>query len=433
MAMEPKDSPRSPTAQTVAPESFVALAEAIDEPYLVFDAHQHVAYANQAAIWFTGYPAEELHGLHRSALLQESESDLAQSADDRRGSVIVVVHRDGMLREVACRIVPNGPYTGVLLMPMPGELAHGGSLARYVRALRTLSECARVVVRAGTEMELLREICRTLVEVGGYRFSWIGYMESDGLVNPVAQRGFREGFLASHQVSWLENSPTGHGVIGACIRSRKPAILRNVLTEDRYRPWWQLAREYGFSAVLGVPLIVENEPIGAIAFYAADSGAFGDEETGLLEEVARDLSFGIAARRLRKVNRRTLRALERTVTELQYQKQALDLHAIVCVVGPDGLVEHANRKACLALGVEPRALEGRDYRSFIAPEAHPPEFLDALRKCLEAGEVWQGELAIASPERGVRWMETTVVPFLDPAGRIDRFVMLATDITSLRQ
>ena len=207
MTMEPKDSPRPRTVPWAAPESFAALAEAIDEPYLVFDAHQHVAYANRAAIWFTGYPAEELHGLHRSALLQESESDLAESADARRGSVIVVVHRDGMLREVACRIVPNGPYTGVLLMPMPGETGHDGSLARYVRALRTLSECARVVVRAGTEMELLREICRTLVEVGGYRFSWIGYMESDGLVNPVAQRGFREGFLASHQVSWLENRP----------------------------------------------------------------------------------------------------------------------------------------------------------------------------------------------------------------------------------
>ena len=97
-------------------------------------------------------------------------------------------------------------------------------------------------------------------------------------------------------------------MVGACIRSRKPAVLRNVLTEERYRPWWQLAREYGFSAVLGIPLIVENEPIGVIAFYAADAGAFGDEETGLLEEVARDLSFGIAARRLRKVSARPARA-----------------------------------------------------------------------------------------------------------------------------
>ena len=46
--------------------------------------------------------------------------------------------------------------------------------ARYVRVLRTLSACSRVVIRATDEQTLLDEICRTMVTAGGYTHSWVG-------------------------------------------------------------------------------------------------------------------------------------------------------------------------------------------------------------------------------------------------------------------
>lgn len=433
--MEPTDRSRAKAARsadTAVYRSLAGFVAYLDEPCLLFDSRQQVVYANAAASRFTGYSAEDLLGLHREVILQEPEREHA-GADAVSGErVVVVVHRDGLLREVASRVVSLGDYSGILLMPLAGEAASGGALSRYIRALRTLTECARITVRAETETELLRESCRLLVQVGGYRYCWIGYREADGTVIPVAQRGFREGFLASHQLSWLESAPTGRGVVGTCIRTGKPAVIHNVLDEKRFRPWWQLAREYGIRAGLGLPLTLEGETVGAVAFYAAESDAFGDDETELLQEVVADMAFGIAARRLQKLNRRTRRALQRTVAELQYQKRALDLHAIVCVVGPDGLIDEANRKACRALGVEAEALIGRPYDDFIAFECHPPGFADVLRQQLESGRAWQGGLAIRSPERGIRRMETTVVPFLDPDARIERFVMVATDVTATR-
>jgi len=50
-------------------------------------------------------------------------------------------------------------------------------LARLNRTLRTLYECNQALVRATEENELLRSICRILVEVGGLRMAWVGYRE----------------------------------------------------------------------------------------------------------------------------------------------------------------------------------------------------------------------------------------------------------------
>jgi len=44
---------------------------------------------------------------------------------------------------------------------------------------------------------LLQEVCRIIVEVGGYLMAWVGFAEHDEArtVRPVAQKGFDAGYL----------------------------------------------------------------------------------------------------------------------------------------------------------------------------------------------------------------------------------------------
>ena len=70
-------------------------------------------------------------------------------------------------------------------------------LRRANRALKTLNECNQVLVRSTEELELLKEVCRIIVEVGGYRLAWVGFAENDEekAVLPVAQAGLDDGYL----------------------------------------------------------------------------------------------------------------------------------------------------------------------------------------------------------------------------------------------
>ena len=47
------------------------------------------------------------------------------------------------------------------------------------RALRTISKCNEALVRSGNQEDLLREICKTIVEVGEYQLACINLVQKD--------------------------------------------------------------------------------------------------------------------------------------------------------------------------------------------------------------------------------------------------------------
>src|SRR5271165_7492900 len=64
---------------------------------------------------------------------------------------------------------------------------------RVDRARKALSRCNQALIRASDEPQFLRELCRVIVEVAGYRLCWVGYAEHDEAksVSPVAHAGYR--------------------------------------------------------------------------------------------------------------------------------------------------------------------------------------------------------------------------------------------------
>ena len=50
---------------------------------------------------------------------------------------------------------------------------------RVDRARQALSRCNQALIRADDEPQFLRELCRVIVEVAGYRLCWVGYAEHD--------------------------------------------------------------------------------------------------------------------------------------------------------------------------------------------------------------------------------------------------------------
>jgi signal transduction histidine kinase len=163
-------------------------------------------------------------------------------------------------------------------------------------------------------MELLHEVCRIIVEVGGYRMAWAGYAEADAnkSVRPVAQTGFDEGYVEKLAITWADKA-RGRGPVGAAIRSGEPVVVRDTLTDRNFYPWRAEAQKRNFRSVLGLPLI----PFGALCIYATDPDAFDDEEIALLLGLANDLAYGIMALRGRAEQRRAEEALKESEQELR--------------------------------------------------------------------------------------------------------------------
>ena len=186
-------------------------------------------------------------------------------------------------------------------------------LRRTNRIVNLLRSCNQAMLRAGDEQELLGRICSLIVEIGGYRMAWVGYAQPDEArtVRPVAKAGFEDGYLKTVNVTWADND-RGRGPVGTSIRTARPSIAQNVLTEPKFQPWRIEAARRGYAACIGLPLTADGRTFGSLAIYAAAPDAFDPQETDLLMELASDLAFGIMSLRMRltlRLNESRLNAL----------------------------------------------------------------------------------------------------------------------------
>ncbi|MBS0345834.1 MAG: response regulator [Proteobacteria bacterium] len=173
---------------------------------------------------------------------------------------------------------------------------------RLNRALRLLGDCNLALFSAQSEAQLLSDVCRLIVETGGYQMVWVGLREQDEgrSVRPVAQFGeHADEYLSNIRVSWDEALPIGRGPTGTAVRTGTTQLIQHFQTNPRMAPWHDQGSRAGFRSSIGLPLNVSRSTIGALTLYAADRDMFNPQEVVLLEELARNLSFGIETLRTR--------------------------------------------------------------------------------------------------------------------------------------
>lgn len=171
---------------------------------------------------------------------------------------------------------------------------------RLNRDLMLLSECNLAMLKIDNETNLLQEICRMIVEKGGYLMAWVGYAEDDvnKTVQPQAEYGFHQDYLRQVTISWGENE-YGFGPTGTAIRTGTTDINQDYFNNPRMAPWRDKAAHYGFQSSIAIPLSGSKGIFGALTIYAAEPFVFSPDEVKLLQELANDLSYGIETLRTR--------------------------------------------------------------------------------------------------------------------------------------
>jgi signal transduction histidine kinase/DNA-binding response OmpR family regulator/ABC-type amino acid transport substrate-binding protein len=188
---------------------------------------------------------------------------------------------------------------------------------RLNHALRLHSDCNMAMIRAKNEAQLLNELCRLVVNSGAYRLGWVGVPESDAMksVHVVAQAGPAVGFLDRLPISWDAELPIGRGLMGRALRTGQTQVSQDCLHDPHLAPWHACFQQHGFQSCVVLPLVIEQQMLGALSLYAAAAQAFQAPEVQLLEELASDMAFGLQSLRARHELERSRQLLEQRVLE----------------------------------------------------------------------------------------------------------------------
>jgi diguanylate cyclase (GGDEF)-like protein/PAS domain S-box-containing protein len=180
------------------------------------------------------------------------------------------------------------------------EMAQG----RLNRALRLLSDCNTALVHARDEQGLLDQVCRLVVDSGGYLMAWVGYAHAGPgtPVHPVsrAHAGTGTGSVSGGtdagrtpgrpEFPASRDTAPGEGPASMAIKSGVIQVDTSVRGHA----------DLECRATIAFPLAGEQGVSGALSIHSMEPDPFIDDEVRLLQKLANDLSFGIQMLRVRR-------------------------------------------------------------------------------------------------------------------------------------
>lgn len=124
--------------------------------------------------------------------------------------------------------------------------------------------------------------------------------------------------------------------------------------------------------------------------------------------------------------------LRLSLRDLEFQKQALDEHAIVSIADRRGHIVYVNDRFCEVSQYTRQELIGAEH-SIVNSGQHPKAFFVDMWRTIAAGKVWHGQVCNRRKDGSHYWVDTTIRPIIGDNGRPDQYVSIRTDITAIKE
>ncbi|AHF98661.1 diguanylate cyclase [Halostagnicola larsenii XH-48] len=170
---------------------------------------------------------------------------------------------------------------------------------RQMEALNRLNRIAHdtthAVITSDTRRELEQQVCDRLVESDAYQFAWIGGVSpGSDEVTPRARAGSEREYLDRITVT-AGDDKYAQGPGGTALQTQEVQITTDVRTDPDFKPWRDVALEYGYRSVASIPISHEELVYGVLIVYSTTVDAFTGPERDVLSRMGDVIGHAITA------------------------------------------------------------------------------------------------------------------------------------------
>lgn len=327
----------------------------LKSPFMgIFIYSEKIVYANSYLCEILEYAPEEIRQLKIEELIyfEEDKRKVREVVKRRlKGEQFLMTWQDLVFKTKkgkkvyglvsSTTIFYEGKFCGFVIVIDVTKRKHLETLFKILR------EINQTLVEVESEKEFFKRICKSIVDTYGLKLAWVGIPDYEKrLIKPVYIFGVDESEFQGIKISMDENLPEGRGAVGKAYRENKIQIIDDIKTHPNFSPWREPALKRGYRSVAVIPLKIDEEIKYILALYADEPFFFEEENREILEEMRRDIEFGvkkIEILRREKIFAETLRSLEEVVISLNQE----------------GTIMFINEKGCEILGRSQEELIGK--------------------------------------------------------------------------
>jgi diguanylate cyclase (GGDEF)-like protein/PAS domain S-box-containing protein len=292
--------------------------------------------------------------------------------------------------------------------------AIGAALAKRARQLAIVAEIG-AVISANLEQAVLLQL---VVDLSQARFDL--YHVHIYLLNEAGNKlilAAGAGEVGRQMVAQGREVPFHyqHSLVARAARERASVIANDTQQEPDFLPHPLLPDT---RAEMAIPILSGATLLGVLDAQANHPGHFTEDDVLIKTALAAQIGVALQNARL--------------FADLNFQKYALDQHAIVAITDVTGKIIYVNDKFCEISKYSRAELLGQDHR-IVNSGVHPKEFIRDLWTTISSGKTWKNQICNRAKDGTYYWVDATIVPLLNKQGKPYQYIAIRTDITARKQ
>lgn len=299
------------------------------------------------------------------------------------------------------------------------------SYSKLCRTYKVTNQIHQAILRIRNVSELYPEICRIMVDVGGFRMAWIGIpkLDESPSMTIVGSAGITESYLEFISSSYSSNEqvPEGKGPFMQAVRTKKPQITRDIATDPLMAPWREKGLHLGFRSAAAFPVLLRGHVACVFSLYYPQPDYFMGKELRLLEEVVESLAFALEVHALEE---------ERNQVETQRRLTAKAFESLeaMAITDQDANCVLINELFTRVTGYLQEEIIGKNM-GILKSGRHNAQFYQQLWQALLADGRWEGEIWNQRKDGEIypEWLAISAVK--DQAGATTHYVAHFMDLT----
>jgi diguanylate cyclase (GGDEF)-like protein/PAS domain S-box-containing protein len=290
-----------------------------------------------------------------------------------------------------------------------------------------LSQTNQTLIESKDETTLFNRICQIVVGFGGMELAWIGINEEKtGWIKPVSAYGSQTDYLDNIVISSREDVPEGNGPTGTAFREMRSIFVQNHKTDPMLANWRKQISRYGWGSSGTVSITRGGKSYAVLSFYHSDEQVFTEATIRLLNEMARNIGYGLDRFDLEQEKLKSQKSMQLAAKIYQTSVEA------IMVTDENNLIVDINPAFTSITGYPPEEVIGKSPKLLQSGKHNKEFYREMWQSILNTGH-WQGELWDRRKDGELHAKFTNISLMRHPDGSIYRHVAQFSDITEKKQ